>query len=273
MDCGNTRLKTALFNHNQCLARSSVAWSTLEQYASKGIDYAKTIAWEHPGFTQVTWIFVSDQNRKRRPLIEKICQEQFHMIPFYLQTDECSPLAEINLDGYSKNQLGIDRLAALVGARHKKLQGSLIILDAGSALTVEGLTEKGRYLGGAIAPGLQTLGDSLKTLNPRLKGQESSQDYTPSLLDGAGKTTEQCVDLGVQASFIGAAQFLVDTIQKSMPPKKIPSKKSRQVIATGGDGHHLVEAGVADIYMPELVLEGLNILSFKLEKIIQGDAI
>ena len=53
-------------------------------------------------------------------------------------------------------QLGADRWAALIGARG--LTGSAAcVVDAGTAVTVEALSAKGEFLGGAIFPGLHLL--------------------------------------------------------------------------------------------------------------------
>jgi type III pantothenate kinase len=49
--------------------------------------------------------------------------------------------------------LGADRFAALIGARHRT-QRACVVVDCGTAVTVDALAENGDYLGGAILPGL-----------------------------------------------------------------------------------------------------------------------
>ncbi len=57
-------------------------------------------------------------------------------------------------------RLGADRWAALIGARQQR-EGDLLVVMAGTALTVDALTTEGVFLGGTISPGLQLMRKSL----------------------------------------------------------------------------------------------------------------
>ena len=50
--------------------------------------------------------------------------------------------------------LGVDRLAAVLGARSLQPQGHLLVIDAGTCITFDVLLADGRYIGGNISPGL-----------------------------------------------------------------------------------------------------------------------
>ena len=58
-------------------------------------------------------------------------------------------------------QLGCDRFAALIGARHHHPDRDLLVVNAGTATTVDALTADGRFVGGMILPGLGTMARSL----------------------------------------------------------------------------------------------------------------
>ncbi len=58
-------------------------------------------------------------------------------------------------------QLGCDRFASLVGARHRHPSRALLVVTAGTATTVDALDASGRFIGGMILPGLGTMARSL----------------------------------------------------------------------------------------------------------------
>ena len=65
------------------------------------------------------------------------------------------------VNGYDEpHRLGVDRWLALIAAR-QLCDGALCIVDCGTALTVDLLTEEGAHLGGMIVPGVSLLQDAL----------------------------------------------------------------------------------------------------------------
>ena len=64
-------------------------------------------------------------------------------------------------------ELGADRLAYCVGA-YERYGGPCIVVDFGTATKFEVISERGEYLGGVIAPGLQLSADALFTHAARL---------------------------------------------------------------------------------------------------------
>ena len=57
-------------------------------------------------------------------------------------------------------RLGVDRWLALIAARERSKQPTVIV-DAGSACTIDLLDSEGRHLGGYILPGLTAMGEAL----------------------------------------------------------------------------------------------------------------
>jgi type III pantothenate kinase len=58
-------------------------------------------------------------------------------------------------------QLGVDRWHALIAARAAHPDRALVVMTAGTATTVDGVTADGAFVGGAIAPGVRMMFDSL----------------------------------------------------------------------------------------------------------------
>lgn len=66
------------------------------------------------------------------------------------------------VNGYrDPGQLGCDRFASLIGARHRYPGQPLLVVTAGTATTVDALDASGRFIGGMILPGLRTMAQSL----------------------------------------------------------------------------------------------------------------
>lgn len=66
------------------------------------------------------------------------------------------------VNGYrDPDQLGCDRFASLIGARHRHPGQPLLVVTAGTATTVDALDPSGRFIGGMILPGLRTMAQSL----------------------------------------------------------------------------------------------------------------
>ncbi len=93
---------------------------------------------------------------------------------------------------YSPEQLGCDRLAAAVGAYTLYKNKEIILVDFGTAITIDFISEDGRFLGGFISPGLST----------RLR---SLHDYTATLplcdpsmsVEGIAINTQEAIASGV----------------------------------------------------------------------------
>jgi len=154
-------------------------------------------------------------------------------------------------NGYTDfRQLGADRWAAMVGAwcRHSGA-GSLLVVDAGTALTVDAVAADGQHRGGLIVPGLSLMQSTL--------GQATSDvarfaDATPrgeSAGDGwLGTSTREATASGARVALCALVQHSVRELEQPV-----------RVVLTGGDAAELA-AGLPDAteVRPLLVLEGLQ---------------
>ena len=101
--------------------------------------------------------------------------------------------------------VGRDRRFAALAAF--SLKGPSVVVDAGTALTVDAVAEGPTFLGGAIAPGPALLADALDRGGARLF------KVTPDPDAGAlGRSTEAALVAGVSVGFRGAAAALVDQV-------------------------------------------------------------
>jgi type III pantothenate kinase len=119
--------------------------------------------------------------------------------------------------------VGADRIINTLAA--SRLYGrDCIVVDLGTATTFDCITADGVFLGGAIAPGVQT---SAETLTRRTSKLPATELTVPQR--AIGTRTEDCIRAGVIFGAADAIDGMVRRIKKEWPHKAAPL-----VIATGG---------------------------------------
>ncbi|HRP62368.1 MAG TPA: type III pantothenate kinase [Phycisphaerales bacterium] len=141
---------------------------------------------------------------------------------------------------------GVDRLLNAAAA-YESLGQACVIVDAGTAVTVDFVDGEGTFHGGAIAPGarmqLRALHEHTSAL-PELEFQEPEKE-------AFGRNTAQAMLQGVYHGIRGMVWRLVE--QYAERYGAYPT-----VIATGGDAHVLFgEDELIDRIVPELTLHGI----------------
>ena len=150
-------------------------------------------------------------------------------------------------NGYRQvQQLGADRWAAAIGAWHTT-RAATIIVDCGTAITVDALSESAEFIGGSIMPGIQL---SKESLYRRAPGINELSFRMPT--DIPARTTVEAVSTGVIFSLVGGVEILIDEYQA------ITGESSRLLI-TGGDAKFIQQHSSKKFeYVPNLVLRGLS---------------
>ena len=141
--------------------------------------------------------------------------------------------------------VGVDRLLA-AGAAFRLVRGPAIVVDAGTALTVDLVSAGGRFMGGTIAPGLWAMANALASGTSLLP--EVELEAPPSAL---GRDTRECMRAGVVFGAAGAVDRVVEELiaVADAPPR---------VLLTGGDAPFLSPyLKSPHDFEPDLVLQGL----------------
>lgn len=156
----------------------------------------------------------------------------------------------VNIKYDDPAEVGADRIVNAIAA-YEKYGGPLIIVDFGTATTFCVISDKGEYLGGAIAPGIQISSDVLfkkATKLPKVKLVRPK-----SII---GKNTVNSMQAGIMYGYIGLVEYIVEKIKAEIKNKFV------KVIATGGFATLVVNETITciDIVDRFLSLEGLNII-------------
>jgi type III pantothenate kinase len=119
--------------------------------------------------------------------------------------------------------VGADRLVNTLAAT-RLFAADAIVVDLGTATTFDCITSGGVFIGGVIAPGVQT---ALETLVRRTSKLPATELAVPAHV--IGRRTEDCIRAGVMFGQADAIDGIVRRIKASWPGRQTPL-----VVATGG---------------------------------------
>lgn len=151
--------------------------------------------------------------------------------------------------------LGKDRLAAAVGANELFPDRNLLVIDAGTAITYDIVSEKNQFIGGNISPGLEMRFKALNQLTGKLPLVDKSDDYQT-----LGRNTTEAIRAGVQNGVIFEIEQTIDLFNRNY--------QNLQIIMTGGDSNFFDKKLNCSIFVHfNLTLIGLNrILEYNAKK-------
>ncbi|PCI82470.1 MAG: pantothenate kinase [SAR86 cluster bacterium] len=144
------------------------------------------------------------------------------------------------------SRLGIDRWLAMLAA-YRRADGACMIIDSGTAFTIDVVDEQGLHLGGYIIPGLGLMHSSLES-HTAIRLSDNYSAYSQSL----GHSTDEAV-------FNGTVTALLATIEQQS--ESLGSASGVEIYFAGGDAELL--HGLAGLECSEvvtsLVLDGLDV--------------
>lgn len=145
-------------------------------------------------------------------------------------------------------QVGADRLVNAAAAV-KKYGTPCIVVDFGTATTWDAIDDRGRYLGGTIAPGIEISADALFSQAARLSRVEM---VAPE--QAIGRNTVESIQSGIVYGTAGQVDRIVELFKEKLG-------EDTKVVATGGLGEVVVgKCRTIEVYDPLLTLDGLKII-------------
>lgn len=154
-------------------------------------------------------------------------------------------------NGYrDPTQLGVDRWFSMIAAYHHA-NAATIVIDCGTAVTVDLVNDGGLFTGGVIMPGLNTALDSLQSATAVVFDANSVSDG----ICVTAQTTDMAVKSGVLLGLASAIESMIN--RQSSLLEKTPA-----LFITGGDAGRIIPylQSTPD-HQPDLVLQGLQIFA------------
>lgn len=202
---------------------------------------------EHEGMSfdkNVTGVVIASVVPQATQALREMVDRYFRFPPVVVEpgTKTGIPIATDN-----PKEVGADRIVNALAA-FTKYGGPTIVVDFGTATTFDCISDRGEYLGGAIAPGVEISARALYESTARLLRVELVAPPSP-----IGKNTVESLQSGLLFGYAALVDGMVERISKELG--------SPTVLATGGLATLVIgECRTIDHHEPWLTLEGLRIV-------------
>ena len=255
IDVGNTNVVFALFSPAapgqpvQLLRR----WRIATDPRRTGDEYAvwlmQLLSIRGIKREEISQIIVSTVVPRAMHNIEMLAKNYFGIEPLVAGQGKAS--YHIDIDVPEPRSLGADRAVNAIAA-HAKYTGDLIIIDFGTATTLDVVDFNGAYKGGIIAPGLNLSLDALVGNTAKLPRIAVEKPKSTSVI---GTNTEDQMLIGVFWGYVAMMEGLIGRMRAEIG-------RPAKVVATGGLAVLFNEStDIFDAVDPDLTLDGLALLA------------
>ena len=230
VDIGNTRVKVALFSSGDIVRRYEVEAITAE--------WLQELCEEHPSICRAIVASTRNDLEEAVAMIEGVVGYVVGFRP------GITPIP-IGNDYHTPLTLGADRLAAAVGGVTLHPDSDLLIVDFGTAITIDYVVDR-CFKGGNISPGVTTRFRALADYTAKLP----KCSPTDEVLD-FGRTTTEAIEQGVMQGVEHEIRGYIDAF--------LNKNARKSIIFTGGDAKYFVKRIKNTIFADcEPVFHGLN---------------
>ena len=232
IDVGNTFVKLAVFDNSELVHKVSFELSEFsEEYKSL-----------KSNFPEIKKAIISS--------VGSLTKKQIDVIDDDLDVLVLNHKTKLPFKNLYKtpNTLGVDRMALVSASVNQFPDNNVLIIDAGTCVTYDFITDKNAYLGGAISPGIRLRYHALHTLTANLPLLEKDQPKTI-----IGNSTTSSIHSGVVIGVIKEIDGVIDQYREK--------HQDLTVILTGGDANFLSDQLKNSIFAnSNFLLEGLNFI-------------
>jgi type III pantothenate kinase len=245
IDTGNTQTVIGLFDGTELADHWRIA-----TVADRTADELALMIQQFLGFhgfsfdAQITGVAIASGVPRMTAELRTMTERYFGFTPLVLEPGVRTGMP-ILYD--NPKEVGADRIANAVAA-YDLYGGPSIVVDFGTANTIEAISEKGEYLGGAIFPGIEI---SMDALFGRAAALRRVELVPPKHV--IGKSTVESIQSGCVYGYTGQVDALVDRFRAELG--------ECTVLATGGLADPILAySRTIQHYEPWLTLQGLRIV-------------
>lgn len=236
LDLGNTRAKWRLLEAGHPVARGTLDITSMSQGRLPP-------QWLSAGVRRIRAANVA--GAPVGECLSRLLREALGLEPEFARVQrQC---AGVTCGYRDPGQLGVDRWLAVLAA-HRRDPSPALVVDCGSAVTLDLLGAGGQHLGGYILPGLELMRRALFADTDAVKVEGG---FTAGMSLEPGVTTEEAVSRGLPAMVLGAMDRALGHLRQREEVEPL-------LWLTGGDGAFFADLLDGDCeLLPELVFEGL----------------
>lgn len=256
LDVGNTHIYGGIFTETQNALKFPFRYPSRSSFTSDELGIFLKTYLREMGIAQnaITDVAICSVVPSLDYSIRSAFVKYFDRDPYILDPNKQQVLS-IQYD--NPQEMGADRIANAIGARHLYPAQHCIIVDLGSATTFEVISKTGTCLGGAILPGLQM---QMRALNDHTANLPPVRIQKMQLALGHSTTTN--IQSGLYFGHLGAIQGILQNMIETQFADSRPV-----VIGTGGFASLYEQAGIFNTIIPDLVLQGLRFAYMSDQKI------
>ena len=246
IDTGNTQTHIGVFRRDALVAQWRMSTDTARTSDELALIFQEFLALVGMSFSrEVTGVVIGSVVPFQTRALREMVARYFHFDPVVVESGIRTGL-QIRTD--HPREIGADRIVNAVAAL--ELVGPpVIIIDFGTATTFDAVSDRGEFLGGAIAPGVEISADALFRVAAQIQKIELA---APA--DVIGRSTVEAVRSGVVYGAAAMVDGMIERMSKSVGGDV-------SVLATGGLAPQILPALNSPVrYEAELTLTGLRIL-------------
>ena len=245
VDIGNTNITMGVFDDDALAAKWRIATDASRLADEYALMVNQLLPYRGLSPAEVSAVAVCSVVPPLTPTFVELCKANFGVDPLVVGAGTRTGI-RILYD--NPRDVGADRIADAAAALHL-YGGPAIVVDMGTATVFDAISEKGEYLGGAIAPGLSVASDALFHSTSMLRRVDLAMP--PNAI---GKNTVHAIQSGL---VLGSAEMVRGMVARFDKELGGGSK----VIGTGGLAA-LVErvANIFDVVNEDLTLAGLKLI-------------
>lgn len=245
VDIGNTNTVLATFADDHTVVHS---WRIKTDSRATADELALTFTGLLAGDNvEVTGICVSSTVPQALRELRTMLSRYYAEVPTVMVAPGVRTGVKLAID--NPREVGADRIVN-THAAYQLYGGPSIIVDFGTSTNIDVISERGEFLGGAFAPGIEISIDALASRAAQLQKVEPVKPRSV-----IGKNTVECLQSGIIYGFAGQIDGLVTRIKEQL------DAPVAQVIATGGLAPVIIdECSTITRYEPMLTLIGLRMI-------------
>lgn len=245
IDVGNTNTALGVFEGKELRAQWRLSTNRSQTADEYGILIRSLFASDGIQTQQIDGMMVANVVPPLNSVLEEMATKYFRRQAVFLGPGIRTGMA-IQYD--NPQEVGADRIADAVAA-FEKYGGPCIVVDFGTAITFDAISEKGEYLGGVIAPGIGVSSEALFRQAARLPRVEIRDPHCI-----IGTNTVSSMQSGLFYGAVGMVDSILDRLCAVLGEKT-------KVVATGGQATLVASASKYKPPIdPSLTLEGLRLI-------------
>ena len=253
IDIGNTRIKWLLVNASDKIPMTIQAGAVthhqnfveaIDDCFCSGGEFSRLLAASSLRKPKEVWVS-NVAGEQAKDVLSSFAKTQWHLSVNFATVQKRQDSIQNSYQVLS--ELGVVRWMAILGAMQEFLQGDVIVINCGTAITVDVLNSENCFLGGVILPGFQLVANSLSRA-------DGIGRFEPIQVEKSmGVRTSECVQLGVMSACVGGVERVVAEIKQELGSDFV------NILLSGGAAELFGDATRLECeYDANVVFRGLN---------------